>query len=333
MKFQKRDKFDYGISWVTEFSSNIQGGTSVYIGHATCTEIRIFRTLFMSLVKALALKTGMPVDDFTVLYSGLGAGDLWSMEYSDGPTGSTLLYSYTTPASYVLFDVVNNMQAFFSGLAGNDQIQLLNFQYRPANGTGYPFTNLELKQAVLHMAVESELKYQNRTLSLSGSGSTDLVDTNPLCGRAYAGTGSGTDTVSHRRLLGSALYADNTGMITYGGTLSGTFREPPPAKDFINVKSSSKISIAPGEIQTHKLHYRVKMYVNTVMRIFLGGPTAQSRPAEPFGKFAIIGLERALYDQVEEPIVTIAFELNQSFKGLIQENANYKTSTFSDVTA
>ena len=335
----RKQKLDKGITYSVEQYGGVTSNFCVYFGHSSHNLTPTFRVIFLSLVKKLAMKIGMPVRDFSEGQNFTAIGDLWSMTYAiSQEAGPVAAINYTTVgAAYNLDTVANNLLISALNLFNanpNNQLQFLSFEYTPSSALAgaYTYQRLDLKSMVCEVKCTSRLKFQNRTKSAGADENVDVVDSRPLEGRQYIGTGNGTDHVSAQRTVGATLVTDrDTALLSFGWNLVGDpnwLKSPPPTKDLLDVKQSSKIGIAPGEIQTHQLKHTVKMYFNSFIAKLVGGATAMpARMKTSLGKFGFISLERMIFDTQADQSIDIVYQLDQFFQADCYGSPKTKTAT------
>ena len=280
------------------------------------------------------------VSDFNVPVRYSFAGDFFKLSYRREENGPLLGWDYTAPAGYTIQNLIDYYVSALCGvgLSPYNQLELLLFEFWPHhynNNEWRPLVTMDLKQIRVEMLVVSSLKMQNRSVSDTGSSSTDVINTNPLIGRSYGGYGTGTTCVSTASLPAGSigLHANGSdGLIVFEGT-SQFLKEPPLPKDFNNVKYSSKISINPGEVRTHTLVSKHNMFLNSYIRAYGGNPSNQLGINDVrLGKFNFIGLERMLYDGSEENPISVAFEIDLKIKARAYPKILPKSTTINTVS-
>jgi len=333
-KAVKITKMDGGVSLAKEFGSTIEGNQSLYVGHCSAPAVPVYRALVSALIKKYALLCDFEVDDFDLPLRYHDAGDLFKIRYKIGQDGVIQDFDYPTPANWTLKNVIDYFTTMLTvSLAGSSQLELQTLEYWDVEdkNTKPPKVCMDLRQVRIKLETVSSLKFQNRSVSEGGNASTDLINTNPLIGRLYAGSGTGTSTVSHAALPGGAVgfYADGfNGHIAVDGTAQH-LKEPPLPKDFTRVKYSKKVSIAPGEVQTHVLKGIHNMYLNTYIRK-LNGTGLSSLTGENFnllGKYCFFGFERMLWDGSAEFPISLAYEIDHKCRARAYTTVTPKTTT------
>lgn len=118
---------------------------------------------------------------------------------------------------------------------------------------------LEFEAETVHVQVKSDMKIQNRSLSASGSSSTDTVNNNPLVGYVY-NFKTGTP---HIRQKGAFLLETTGGLtavsLVRAAQLPNSFKEPPIPGVFYGCESASKVRLEPGEIKKGTVMYTSKI--------------------------------------------------------------------------
>lgn len=336
----KKSKFDAGVSTALEFGSSISSGASVYIGHSTSPAKPIYRTLLSAVIKKFMMLGNFEVNDFDAPVRYGNAGDQFKLTYRNNQDGAFQSWDYITGAGWSIQQVIDEYTVVLTqGLHAQGQLELLILEYWPFHydkNAWRPLISMDLKQVRVEMEVVSELKMQNRSVSDSGSASTDVINSNPLIGRLYAGNGSGTATVSNVALAAGSIgfYADGErGLIALEGT-PRFLKEPPMPKDFTQVKYSKKLGINPGDVRTHVLVARHNMYINSYIRAYQGNPANLLGEANnKLGKFCFFGLERILYDGNESNPISVAFEIDLKIKARAYPTVTTKSTTINTVVS
>lgn len=312
-----------GTTAVSEFRSSINSTTTVYFGHCSVARSQAFWTIARAIVKLLALRTGISVENFDAIIPGSGTpGDDWALAYKNGldPNDSTFVYQYLTPGVYTLENVAIKFKEFMETQASKPNIVYEAASYIPVLGS-WSRAQISLLDANIHIDMRSHLKFQNRTVSSSGSKSTDIIDTNPLYGRQYGGYGNGTMiNVGNGPTWSGLLGSSNEGLIAADGTAVNTMKEPPPAKQLPQVRTSGSVSVAPGEIRKSSLYCKKSFKVNKLVQA-LGtqsnvNPSGDAYFFHNLGTFRIFALEKVMYD-VGEASIDVSFEIQTTSSAYI----------------
>jgi len=326
-KINKRQNYT-GVTKTWEAYGKVTGLNAVYLGHATCAYTRIFEMIFRALTKELALKLGIAVSDFSLPCGFVLTGDTWRVNYRVS-TESALLSNFNFISggpAYSLENVATGLWTNFlvalKDTDPNSQAELISMEYIPSSNIAgaYPYTRIDLKYMKVNMSVVSSLKFQNQTPSGLESDEIERVDQCPLEGKLYIGSGTGTRTVSDIATSGNTLIAQENSAITAAfapgpGTNQVFLKEPPPAKDFLNVSHCQYVSIDPGQIMKNTLKASHNMYINDFIRHLLtGGSLAPTRVFSKLGKFTLFGMEKAIYNPEEAAGINLVWEINQYYK-------------------
>jgi len=312
-----------GTTAVSEFRSSINSSTTVYFGHCSVARSQAFWTIARSIVKLLALRTGISVEDFDAIIPGSGTpGDDWALAYRNGqdPSDSTFVYNFVTLGVYSLELVAIRFKEFMETQASKPNILYIAASYIPVLGS-WSRAQISLLDANIHVDMRSHLKFQNRTVSSSGSKSTDIIDTNPLYGKQYGGYGNGTMiNVGQGPTFAGLLGSSNEGLIAADGTAVNTMKEPPPPKQLPQVRHSGSISIEPGEIRKSSLYCKKSFKVNKLIQQ-LGtqsnvNPSGDSFFFHNLGSFRIFALEKVMYD-IGEASIDVSFEIQTTTSSYI----------------
>lgn len=181
--------------------------------------------------------------------------------------------------------------------------------------------------------VESTLLLQNRSLATASTVDptrylVNDVSNNPLIGRQYIGKGAGF--YPKRREDPQLNYQSFFPDLTEGVILAESAhnmpddtQKPVPGTYFKNCKKSSRVTLNPGAIKKHFLKTMLRMscqrfnarFLNAWLTYSLGTtPPIQKAIQLNVGNCAMFGLEKLLNSRRDEGLVSVAWELNQTFK-------------------
>jgi len=311
-----------GTRAVAEWRLNISSTTCVYLGHSAVVRDNCYWTLSRAIVKLLALRNGMPVNDFDAGIAGSGTpGDNWSISYYNGLdfNDPIQVYTYVTIGPYSLETISIKFKEHLEAITAKPNLTLTGAAY-VAVGQQWSRASISLKEAKIHMDFRSHLKFQNRTVSSSGSTSTDIIDSNPLIGRQYLGRGTGTiHNVDTSSGLSQFISDRTSGSITFDGTTVNTLKEPPPPKQLTNVTNSKGVRMSPGEIQTSQLVFKRTMALNTLVSLLKrqsNNTGADDQFLLQLGTFRLFALEKVMYDASEQDI-DVSYELQHTTSSYI----------------
>ena len=181
---------------------------------------------------------------------------------------------------------------------------------------------------------------QNRTLA-GGAGTTDQssmldIANNPLDGRLYSGLGNGAipkfadnsaslvESFFGDRESGIIAAVPDTALGNWTQEMYDNYRRPPSSGSFQGVKKTCKISLKPGEIRTSFVNYRKNMSVNeyfqrnqqALYQYTRGGTAA---PMHFMGNFRFYGFEKRCNTTVDEPDISVGYEMNTHITCAIYE--------------
>lgn len=178
--------------------------------------------------------------------------------------------------------------------------------------------------------VESTLVLQNRSLANDDAGADPVrtlvtdISNNPLIGRQYIGTQNGF-TPKVRETLGQlpANYQpfhpqyDKPVILSQAQyTLTDTLAKPPPGSFFKNCKKSNRVQLNPGQLKKSYLRTSLKLSCQRFNNLFYHAwiiDATDDYQRLPKGHCAMFGFEKLLNSRVDEPSISIAWELNQMY--------------------
>lgn len=174
---------------------------------------------------------------------------------------TTLTVLAGTAGLLPLLDAYSSGFGLVSGSNPIEPFTMTLYKTLTADTESILLASLNLNDEIVQMESTVEVKIQNRSISASGSSSTDVVDSNPLQGYIYefgsipktrdvrnlaAGAGGiGADRAS---AFGSIKFENGLNLIR-GSSLPSAYLEPISSKSFRNCKGVSKIRLEPGAIK------------------------------------------------------------------------------------
>ena len=178
---------------------------------------------------------------------------------------------------------------------------------------------------------------QNRTLASSAVGNDESnrndIANNPVAGKYYMGNGTGSMLAFSNNTvdLTTNLISDpNTSLIEFDVNganvttdMKSVLKRPPGRQAFTQVVRSGGVIIAPGQIRNSQIRWKRKLSVNTFVRIIFDAlkETSATKLRLNLGKFEFFGFERKVSTGVDEPSISIGYEINQVFRCLLTEKS------------
>jgi len=121
---------------------------------------------------------------------------------------------------------------------------------------------LYFDEMTVHCASYNELKVQNRSLSATGSSSTDTVNNNPLQGKIYDFSTQPRTAIEYMRPI--MIFDASTGILLSRAAQFNdiaNMKEPPSGRIFNNTKKTDKIVLQAGEIKKGNLYYKLNPFL------------------------------------------------------------------------
>lgn len=315
----KYDKYDrYGVTERLEFAAQPEDLNCLFIGHATTPQTRIATAVGRAIVKAMALKAGMPIADFRANIPNSKNNDEWVLTFRanfDAATGENIVtFTAFTGGPYSLFDVSNSVRDWIIA-ARNTRTTMIKMQFIPAPATAFPVAptysrvEIQLLKAKVSLYVRSKLTVQNQTKSLDGSVSTDVVNNSPLIGKFYEGSGNGTQHLIDSLPGQPFVCTDSDGVIVKLGSGSkNAFEEPPKATEFWRVRKTGGVSIGPGEMKTSVIVTQ-RTYLLNLLCMQIYNESLINHTYMRTGYYRFFALEKALgIDQEVDYPIKLAYE-------------------------
>jgi len=332
-----------GFRHTIEIHGQVTDPNCVYVGHTTFSGRQTLEFVCQALLRKLLDKAGARIRDIHSPIPGYEANTstMWKFvcERTNKATGAVdATVTYITPAATntSIYQIVGDQQAGVTGLwpslwnvmndaaigfnGANDlnvfiPTRLVLYQEEENITQFWQFrSELFLEQEYVHITCKSDMKIQNRSVSASGSGSTDIVDANPLVGKAYRFNGGAPRARVPNCYLVEAV-PDLNGVITARAaslTTAGcqSFVEPPPVKAWWNCTKFGGIRLAPGEIKNDSISFTTKMQLHKFLKNMKFGYATGGKQINLFGKSALYALEDMINVNASQNIA-IAYEVNR----------------------
>lgn len=278
---------------------------SVIVGHATHEPYMALDDLARALIKMVAQKMFVDLKDFSEVAIPLGASDpqinfdyyaanaAFNTVLACTPGTTTWDTLKTNLRNSILVNDTNNTNVGYS--------RFISFSFR-RSATSMT-EKYDLQSAKVSYAVKTSLKIQNRTLSASGSTSDDIVDQQPIYGKAYY-----TEKRNHlvQAIKGGSI-ADSDVIGPIGGydvapavaqaikwNSTNTLKEPPMKTQLIGVKQVGNAHLEPGQIKTSVLTESGTVGLNWYWNKLNARKTSTLPQNSYFGKARYFVLEKML---------------------------------------
>jgi len=147
--------------------------------------------------------------------------------------------------------------------------------------------DMNMLNEVIKLSVSSNIKIQNRTLSVGGSADTDRVDAQPVKGTLLKFKGLPKLKNMHvgaglfsQKYITSGTTSEASMILVRGAELPSGHLEPKVKQDWQNCYAQSNVSLQPGEIKSSKLTMKKGAYFNNffkAVQTVTGVPSAGNR--------------------------------------------------------
>lgn len=317
----------------------------VYVGHTFGWE-KVLYAVLAGIVRKMATHAGYTMRAITdkvqeneVIAPTVSPFNV-NISFKNNPTDVQAVSSIIVPANSRWEDVVALFVTEMKTLAsGVEDIIFLRLWLSPRDSAGdtnqVKRSAFDLGSLLLDVYCTSVMTMQNRTLARTGTGDeSNMLDVanNPVAGRCYYGNGNGAllrvdnnSAVKTESFLGN----DQSGAITYNPDLGGgantdeirkVLNRPPTKAAFTNVSKVSSAYLKPGEMKKSILTYRRKMYFQTFINsIFKNLDLAVNSNLTPLGNFKVYGFEKQCNTGVDEPLISIGYEINSVYRCNVNE--------------
>lgn len=295
---------------------------SMLIGHS-CFSFEQFRwDMAFAMAKMIAQKCSVQIQTVSDTLPFGFAGYTWQLVFYYRPTvgASESNVSNVFTSTNTWQDVINwirSVIATVSDTAGNNDPMLTRIKannlLQPA-GNATTIFECDLTRARIQCYVKSNLKLQNRTVSVAGNVEEDDVDNVPVYGKMYSGSGN---YFIHQDIV----YSVSNGSVSDGPLALYKFQvgsplQEPQALSFIKKANKiAKVHMDPGHIKTNVIIFRKTYSLNYLIN-GLSNPSGLSntRNMVNLGKFSFIHVEKLLQAvaTTDANAMTLAYELDHT---------------------
>lgn len=364
-KFKKGKKPTYskvrrrGTQSLIESGGVVASDDAIYIGHSL-PGASVFIEVCRAVTKRLFQKAGYrilamqdKIQSDTVTHI-VRPGDI-TIHYrrSSGDTVQTLTVQIAADSTFAECALLirDSLLGLCNTPSTRPEILLDEVMFFQFDGAGNllrsPSAKLWFNSVMIHLACSSKLHLQNRTIA-GIAGTTDQtnvldVANNPLDGRLYSGKGSNLQLKFAENVAGAltdVFISDPTSGITtvtpstagnYTPEMMSIYKRPPSAYAFKHVTSGSVARLNPGEIKISKFFFERTMsfqsyFAQNYMYFYQLG--LSKYPRHSIGLFRTFGFEKRCNTTVDEPQISIGYEVNTVLTCSISEKP---TVTLRDV--
>lgn len=353
-RIKKRQKVDafyaHGVV-VRELDKGVQSNSGyieqpIYIGHSDVYYGNLYGTVMMALMRRLFRKVGTDFANVNELVGDSTTNKAFTLEgqYTEYPGGPVLSFTFDILGNASLKDCGLALKANLDTVFNTDRVSITTQAYQMmlkrliltpyVNGVAAPFQyKLRVDQTYVKAKVYSRLNLQNRTTASSAAGAdeTNMLDiaNNPLKGKFYDTKGNGfiirsrDDADGYTPLIG----ANDSGLITldwsqYSGNMRANMASAPPSHAFVGTSKAKNVMMSPGAIRSSVLSSIMTMPFNDFMRKMmplLAGAGSSTRTKLYYGKSRLFVLDKMLDTGVDEPVISLGYELESQVAAYIIE--------------
>lgn len=311
-----------------------QGGVetdanAIYVGVSTMPQDQTMDAICRAIVKELCRQSGQ---DF----------QSWADGFKTAASKIQLSYRYYTSAIAITANQRNvgiTLNQSFSGIAealAADIDSVLAPQTKPifedfwlnttvATGSEQVVAKVSGKDMLLDFDCFATVRIQNRTLAGTTTSEEDDdnrndISNNPLAGKIYKCRGNAF--IPQYRESGDASYESYCCDPVYGwivanaaNTNTALVVKPPPANFFKRCYKTGSVVLNPGNIKSASCRSKFSITLNNLASQFpqvVGDPTATDQIG--MGHSVMIGLEKVLNSRGAENDVSVAWEVDLTFK-------------------
>lgn len=287
-----------GVTKVLERGGVVTRSQCVVLGHATSPSVRVIEIFAKALVKLLASRIGVLVNDMDHPINDGTIGDKWTISYrSNHDDGTTITgHDYTlTSANPKLDTIAANWFGFISeNLYAESYISDIVFY--PAAASSLRLCRIDLRNAKVLLHATSQLKIQNRSFE-NASDTMESLENMPVVGRQYEGYGMGTQYTASDDVAIPFIADRSYGIIDVdtANEAQPELKEPQPPHVFADVKRHGYAKLDPGQLKTSTLVYRKLFSMTEFMKRCVPNTTsAVDYKMYGVGKFRFMMFEKQL---------------------------------------
>lgn len=236
-----------GIYTNHETSSSTSTADCQYLGHATCPPSKMGKAMWYAILKLLYLKMNIAPADMSTAIPMISNGDTIEVYYKNAVVDTLSVHAWIASATGA--DLYSDPALYFESAMYGDipSTNLHKIRFFPAGTSkALPAVEIPLMGARIRFDVQSDFKFQNRSVNETGDEDANDVDHVALQGRMYEGKGTGTTFVTDT-LATDPFVANHNGVIEKESDTP--LKEPPFGQLFSTVKKSSGVRLGPGEIK------------------------------------------------------------------------------------
>lgn len=285
----KFERLGTAVNYEYSNTFDTAGNQTMLLTHSNAPASHIARVVVGTMIKTLFKQSGIFITSWWDNMTGvIEVGDKFQIAFvRNAQTNSAEAKEYQVLAADVagnfsnlvdkvvsLFPIIFNINATGTELATSSvsfkQIAYIPFSVQIPNKR----VQLSLAGVKFTLFLKSELKMQNRSLTIETNNEADDIDNVPISGKAYDTKGSGFQFKLARTALGVDSAAGrayrNVGIsngIRYdsGSSLNGLL-EPWQRKQIIGATASQNVALQPGQIKTSILVDTVKVSLDALMK-------------------------------------------------------------------
>lgn len=332
----------------------VAGPDCIYVGHSF-PGVQIFREISRSLIKLLFKKLGVSIISMNEKIQREGVTHVTPaccvlyLTYKADPGGVFLSTSATVPANDTFEKaaqfLITMFNTVFTSASTSDLIHFDTLNLRMFDNNGdveETTTRLNLHQTIITVSGSSVMQIQNRTLAGAAAGpdQSNMLDVtnNPIDGRVYMGRGGGampkfadnTIALTNSSFIGSRLSGEISCVPStannWTSPMQTCYRRPPSAHAFSFVTRTSKCTLSPGQIKPSYLKLFFTMNFNAFVsknlkQLYEYAQASGNDPHHWMGNFKFYGFEKRCATGVDEPDISVGYEVNTSISACAYEKA------------
>lgn len=336
--------FRSGYVRYTESGGVVESTDCIYVGHSFA-HVQLLYSVLSAMLRRLFAKMGVKIQSWTDKLQGIGnttfinsPGDIhWTYKTDTGAPITRATYAIAADATFeqIAESLRTSVQTVFATNVAQCTMHSLEFTGRDVGSVNtYPNAVLTLGNIELEFDCSSSMALQNRTQAKSDVADPTRFDSsdvanNPIAGKVYGGPGNGTgprsgDNASATspmiasELTGSFAWDPQQAAVT--PDMRAVYRRPPAKQSLLYVNRVSNVLLMPGQIRNSLIIWRRKMKLSQYLLAIQNQLESGVNDVRiPLGKFECFAFEKKCNTRVDEPAISIGYELNQVYRVNVHE--------------
>lgn len=331
-RMARRDMFKtHGSIFKNEFGGQISDPDTVLVGHGVLVTDIMMESTWRAILRILAHKMEHRIRGFD---ESAPAGTYRVYYYELTTSSTTSNFTYVNPANGTWNGIAANLTALFYTVNTLPHVRFDTFNYISPVGDG---AQVSLVDCHVTMDIMSNIIIQNRTVAGvaadPASHNANDVANNPLIGRVFES--SGTIVRFKDRHITPTSYADDLllnrthGFLTAtGANMPNSNKIPMDGSGYEGYVKDRRLQLNPGELKKSSVYFKKSCQFQELTEFFYVAcvqKTTGALPNQPIyriGKLQWYCFEKVLNSRLDEPTISLGYEVNNITKIAVKERLN-----------